>query len=43
MQTNHQEQPRIKILPDFSVNEKFRLRDAYIEEVVETVRVLLPK
>ena len=43
MQKSFQKQPQINILPDFSVNEKLRLREADIEEVVKTVQLLLPQ
>jgi signal transduction histidine kinase len=43
MQKSFQKQPHINILPDFSVNEKLRLREADIEEVVKTLQVLLPQ
>jgi hypothetical protein len=43
MQDNLQKQPQIKILPAFSVNEDFRLREADIDEVVKTVQGVLPQ
>lgn len=38
-----QKQPQIKILHAFSVNERLRLREADIDEVVKTVRGVLPQ
>ena len=43
MQGNLQKQPQIKILPAFRVNERFKLREADIDEAVETVRGALPQ
>jgi signal transduction histidine kinase len=43
MQGSLQEQPQIKILPAFSVNERRRLREADIDEVVKTVQGVLPQ
>ena len=43
MQRSLQKQPQIKILPAFSVNERLRLREADIEEVVKTVQSVLPQ
>jgi signal transduction histidine kinase len=43
MQGNLQKQPHIKILPAFSVNERLRLREADIEDVVKTVLNVLPR
>jgi signal transduction histidine kinase len=43
MQGSLQKQPQIKILPAFSVNERLRLREADIEEVVKTVQSVLPQ
>jgi signal transduction histidine kinase len=42
MQGNVQKQPQIKIFPAFSVNERLRMRGADIDEVVKTVRGVLP-
>jgi signal transduction histidine kinase len=41
MQGSLQKQPQIKILPAFSVNERFRLREADIDDVVKTVQGVL--
>ena len=41
MQGSLQKQHRIKILPAFSVSERFRLRGADIDEVVKTVQDVL--
>ena len=43
MQGSLQKQPQIKILPAFSVNERLRLREADIDEVVKTVQGVLPQ
>ena len=43
MQTGLQKQPQIKILPAFSVNERLRLREADVDEVVKTVQGVLPQ
>jgi signal transduction histidine kinase len=43
MQGSLQKQPQINILPAFSVNERLRLREADIDEVVKTVRGVLPQ
>ena len=43
MEGNLQKQPQIKILPAFSVNERFRLREADLNEVVRTVEDVLPQ
>ena len=42
MQGSLQKQPQIKILPAFSVNERLRLREADINDVVKTVQDVLP-
>jgi signal transduction histidine kinase len=38
-----QKQPQIKILPALSVNERLRSREADIDEVVRTVKGVLPQ
>jgi signal transduction histidine kinase len=43
MQGILQKQPQIKILPAFSINERLRLREADIDEVVKTVQGVLPQ
>jgi nitrogen fixation/metabolism regulation signal transduction histidine kinase len=43
MQGSLQKQPRIKILPALSVNERFKLREADIDEAVKTVQGVLPQ
>ena len=43
MQGSLQKQPQIKILPDFSVNDRIRLREADIEDVVKTVQDVLSR
>lgn len=43
MQGSLQKQPQIKILPAFTVNERLRLREADIDEVVKTVQGVLPQ
>jgi nitrogen fixation/metabolism regulation signal transduction histidine kinase len=43
MQGSLQKQPQIEILPAFRVNERFELREAYIDEAVKTVQDVLPK
>jgi len=43
MQGSLQKQPQIKILPAFSVNERLRLGEAEIDEVVKTVQGVLPQ
>ena len=43
MKGNLQKQPQIKILPALSVNERLRLREADIDEVVRTVKGVLPQ
>jgi signal transduction histidine kinase len=43
MQGILQKQPKIKILPAFSVNERLRLREADIDEVVKTMQGVLPQ
>jgi len=43
MQESLQKHPQIKILPAFSVNERLRLREADIDEVVKTVQGVLPQ
>jgi signal transduction histidine kinase len=43
MQGSLQKQPQIKILPAFSINERLRLREADIDEVVKTVQGVLPQ
>jgi len=42
MQGSLQKQPQIKILPAFSVNDRLRLREADIDDVVKTVQDVLP-
>ena len=42
MQGRLQKQPQIKILPAFSVNDRLRLREADIDDVVKTVQDVLP-
>jgi signal transduction histidine kinase len=42
MQGSLQKQPQIKILHAFSVNERLRLREADINDVVKTVQDVLP-
>jgi len=42
MQGSFQKQPQIKILPAFSVNDRLRLREADIDDVVKTVQDVLP-
>ena len=43
MKGSLQQQPQIKILPVLSVNERLRLREADIDEVVRTVKGVLPQ
>jgi signal transduction histidine kinase len=43
MEGSLQKQPQIKILPALSVNERLRLRGADIDEVVKTVKAVLPQ
>jgi two-component system cell cycle sensor histidine kinase/response regulator CckA len=43
MQGSLQRQPQIKILPAFGVNQRLRLREADIDEVVKTVQGVLPQ
>jgi len=43
MQGSLQKQPQINIVPAFSVNERLRLREADIDDVVKTVRGVLPQ
>jgi len=43
MEGSLQKQPLIKILPALSVNERLRLRKADIDEVVRTVKGVLPQ
>jgi signal transduction histidine kinase len=43
MQGSLQKRPQIKILPVFSVNERLRLREVDIDEVVKTVQGVLPQ
>ena len=43
MQGSLQKQPQVKILPAFNVNERLRLREADIDEVVKTVQDVLPQ
>lgn len=43
MQGSVQKQPHIKILPAYGVNERLRMREADIEEVVKTVQRVLPQ
>jgi nitrogen fixation/metabolism regulation signal transduction histidine kinase len=43
MQGSLQKQPQIKILPAFSVNERFKLQEADIDEAVKTVQGVLPQ
>jgi len=42
MQGSLQKQPQIKILPVLSVNEKLRLQEEEIDEVIKTVQSALP-
>ena len=43
MEGSLQKQPQIKILPALSATERFRLREADIDEVVKTVQGVLPQ
>lgn len=43
MRGSVQKQPRIKILPVLRINEKLRLREADIEDVVKTVQGVMPR
>jgi nitrogen fixation/metabolism regulation signal transduction histidine kinase len=43
MQGSLQKQPQIKVLRVFSVDERFRLREADIDDVVKTVQGVLPQ
>jgi nitrogen fixation/metabolism regulation signal transduction histidine kinase len=43
MQESLQKQPHIKILPAFRANERFKLRDADIDDAVKTVQGVLPQ
>jgi signal transduction histidine kinase len=43
MQGILQKQPQIKILPAFSVNERLRLREADVDEIVKTMQGVLPQ
>ena len=43
MRGNLQQQPQIKLLPALSLNERLRLREADIDEVVKTVQGVLPQ
>ncbi len=43
MQGSLQKQPQIKILPAFGVNQRLRLREADINDVVKTVQGVLPQ
>ena len=43
MQGSLQKQPQINIVPAFSVNERIRLREADIDDVVKTVQGALPQ
>ena len=43
MKGNLQQQPQVKILPVLSVNERLRSREADIDEVVRTVKGVLPQ
>jgi C4-dicarboxylate-specific signal transduction histidine kinase len=43
MQGSLQKQPQIKILPAFGVNERLRLREVDIDEVVKAVQDVLPQ
>ena len=43
MEGSLQKEPRIKILPALSVNERLRLRGADIDQVVKTVKGVLPQ
>jgi len=43
MQESLQNQPRIKILPVLSVNERLRLREADIGDVIKTVQGVFPQ
>ena len=43
MQGSLQKQPHIKILPALSVNERLRLREAEIDEIIKTVLDVLPR
>jgi len=43
MQESLQKQPQIKILPAFGVNERFKLREADIDEAVKSVKGVLPQ
>ena len=43
MKGNLQQQPQIKILPVLSANERLRSRKADIDEVVRTVKGVLPQ
>jgi len=43
MEGSLQKEPRIKILPALSVNKKSRLRERDIDEVVKTVKGVLPQ
>jgi len=43
MMENIQKQPQVKILPAFSFDERLRLRETDLNEVVRTVKSLLPQ
>lgn len=43
MRGSVQKQPRIKILPVLKINEKLRLREEDIEDVVKTVQGVMPQ
>ena len=43
MQGSIQRQPQIRIIPAFSVNERLRVREADIDEVVKTVQGVVPR
>ena len=43
MKGNLQQQPQVKILPVLNVNERLRSREADIDEVVRTVKGVLPQ
>lgn len=43
MQESLQKQPQIKVLPAFRVNERFKLREADIDEAVKTVQGAWPQ
>ena len=43
MQGSLQKQPQIKILPAFNVNERLRLREADIDDILTTAQGILPQ